>query len=63
MEDATRIACAELIEWVAEEYDMDRNDALVWITQVLELRVANVCDPNYSVVAAVEREALAGSLD
>ena len=33
-------------------------DALVWITQVVELRVGNVCDPNYSVVAAVERSAL-----
>jgi len=34
-------------------------DALVWVTQILELRVGNVCDPNYSVVAAIEREALA----
>jgi acetamidase/formamidase len=60
LEDATRIACTELVDWVATEYGMDRADALVWITQVLELRVGNVCDPNYSVVAAVARQALEG---
>jgi acetamidase/formamidase len=58
LEDATRIACTQLTNWVADEYDMDRTDALVWITQVLELRVGNVCDPNYSVVAAVDRQTL-----
>ena len=43
---------------MAADYGMDPTDALVWITQVLELRVGNVCDPNYSVVAAVPRAAL-----
>ena len=61
LEDATRIACTELIHWVAKESNMDLTDALVWVTQILELRVGNVCDPNYSVVAAVDREALAAS--
>ena len=56
--DATRIACRELVLWVAEECGLEVTDALVWLTQVLELRVANVCDPNYSVVAAVRREML-----
>ena len=58
LEDATRIATTELVKWVAADYGMDPTDALIWITQVLELRVGNVCDPNYSVVAAVPREAL-----
>lgn len=58
LEDATRIACTELINWVAADYEMSHTDALVWITQTLELRVGNVCDPNYSVVAGVEREVL-----
>ena len=60
LEDATRIACTELVRWVAAEYGMDEIDALVWLTQVIELRVGNVCDPNYSVVAAVRRERLEG---
>ena len=58
LEDATRIACTELVKWVAEDTGMSIPDALIWITQVVELRVGNVCDPNYSVVAAVERSAL-----
>ena len=58
LEDATRIACTGLVDWVSTEYDMNSTDALLWITQILELRVGNVCDPNYSVVAAVERRLL-----
>ena len=61
LEDATRIACTGLVNWVSGEYDMNSTDALLWITQILELRVGNVCDPNYSVVAAVERRLLEAS--
>ena len=57
LEDATRIACAELVRWVAKEYRMQETDVLVWLTQVMEPRIGNVCDPKYSVVAAVRREA------
>jgi len=59
LEDAVRIACTELTKWVAEECGMDPVDALVWLTQTVELRVGNVCDPNYAVVAAIARKALA----
>lgn len=58
LEDATRIACTELVKWVSSETGLSTEDALVWVTQIVELRVGNVCDPNYSVVAAVPREAL-----
>ncbi len=61
LEDAARIATRELIRWVSAEYDMTEIDALVWLTQVIELRVGNICDPNYSVVAAVRREFLQAS--
>ena len=59
LDDAVRIACSELVQWVASEYDLEETDALVWVTQIMELRVGNVCDPNYSAVAAVRREFLA----
>lgn len=58
LEDATRIACSELVEWVAESTGLSLEDALVWTTQVVELRVGNVCDPNYSVVAAIPKAAM-----
>lgn len=60
LEDATRIACTELVRWVAADYDLEEAEALVWLTQIIELRIGNVCDPNYSVVAAVRREHLHG---
>lgn len=58
LEDAVRIACRELVNWVAEDQAISAADALVWLTQVIELRVGNVCDPNYSVVAAVRKDRL-----
>lgn len=58
LEDATRIACAELVEWVAAEQGMDAEDALMWLTQVIELRVGNAVDPNYAVVAKLQRRYL-----
>ncbi len=58
LEDATRIACTELVRWVAAAHELDEAEALVWLTQIIELRVGNVCDPNYSVVAAVRRKYL-----
>ena len=58
LEDAVRIACRELVQWVAAENNLKEADALTWLTQVIELRVGNVCDTNYSVVAAVRKEFL-----
>ena len=37
---------------------MSEVDAYVWLTQVIELRIGNACDPNYSVVAAVCKDFL-----
>ena len=61
LEDATRIACADLVEWVAHEQGMNREEALLWLTQVIELRVGNAVDPNYAVVAKLQRRYLEAS--
>lgn len=60
LEDATRIACAELVEWVAGERGLAHEETLLWLSQVIELRVGNVVDPNYAVVAKVQRRYLEG---
>ncbi len=49
--DALRIAYVELIEWLVAEYGFDKMDAFQVASQVGEVRVANVVDPNYTVVA------------
>ena len=54
MEDAARIAYAELIEWMAE-FGWDRLDAYQALTQAGKLYCANMVDTNYSMVAKVSK--------
>ncbi len=49
--DAFRIAHVELVEWLEEDYGFDRYDAYVLLGQLAESRVANIVDPQYTVVA------------
>jgi acetamidase/formamidase len=49
--DALRIAYVELIEWLVADYGFDKMDAFQIASQVGQVRVANVVDPNYTVVA------------
>jgi len=54
MEDAARIAYAELIEWMTE-FGWDNIDAYQALTQAGKLYCANMVDPNYSMVAKVSK--------
>ena len=56
MEDAMRIAWLELIDWLCADYGFDKLDAYELLGQAGEMRVGNVVDPNYTVVAKVRRE-------
>jgi acetamidase/formamidase len=49
--DAFRIAHVELIDWLVADYGFDRMDAYQVLSQVGVTRVANVVDPNYTIVA------------
>ena len=49
--DAFRIAHVELIEWLVADYGFDKIEALQVVSQAGAARVANVVDPNYTVVA------------
>lgn len=49
--DAFRIAHVELIDWLATDYGFARHDAYMLLGQLAESSVANVVDPNYTVVA------------
>jgi len=55
LEDAARIAWCELISWM-EEMGWDRIHAYQMLTQVGEMSVGNMVDPNYSMVAKVEKQ-------
>lgn len=56
--DAFRIAHVEMIKWLESDYDFDRWEALQVFSQVGAARVANVVDPNYTVVAKFPKKYL-----
>ncbi len=49
--DAFRIAHVELVKWLEADYGFDRWEALQVISQIGSAQVANVVDPNFTVVA------------
>jgi amidase len=58
MEDAARIAYAELALWMEEEFGFTRWEAYQLLTQAGGLYVANMVDPAYSLVASIDRKYL-----
>ena len=58
LEDAFRIAQADLVHWVAQDHGLSVLDAYQFITQAVEAPLANVCDTNYTSVAKLRKEYL-----
>jgi amidase len=56
--DAFRIAQVELIEWLVDDYGFDKMDAYQIVSQGGHTRIANVVDPNYTVVAKFPKRLL-----
>ena len=56
--DAFRIAQVELIEWLVEDYGFERMEAYQVVSQGGHTRVANVVDPNYTIVAKFPKRLL-----
>jgi amidase len=56
--DAFRIAQVELIEWLVDEYGFDKMDAYQIVSQAGHSRIANVVDPNYTVMAKFPKKLL-----
>lgn len=56
--DAFRIAHVEMVKWLESDYGFDRWEALEVLSQVGSARVANVVDPNFTVVAKFPKKYL-----
>jgi amidase len=56
MEDAARIAYAELAGWLAADYGWTLPDAYQLLTQAGGLYVGNMVDTTYSLVASVDKD-------
>ena len=60
LEDAFRIAQADLVQWVAELTGLSTMDAYQFISQSVEAPLANVVDTNYTSVAKLRKDWLPG---
>jgi len=58
LEDAARIAYADLVLWMEAEYGFDRWDAYMMLSQCGKVRLGNFVDPKYTVGAAIEKKYL-----
>jgi acetamidase/formamidase len=58
MEDAARIAWKELIGWLEADYGIDRWEAYQLLTHAGRMRIGNMVDPLYSVVARIDKRYL-----
>jgi acetamidase/formamidase len=55
LEDAFRISQKDLVDWTAELTGMDTLDAYQLVSQMGLSPAANVCDPNYTMVAKLPK--------
>lgn len=59
LSDALRIAAVEMVEWLVADYKLEKWDAYQVVSQAAQMRVANMVDPNYSVVVKIPKKTLA----
>ena len=57
--DCVRIAQVELVKWLVDDYGFEKWEALQVISQAMTMRIGNVVDPNYTVVAKFPKKYLA----
>ena len=58
LSDALRISFVELINWLVADYGFNKEDAYQLTSQVATVRVANMVDPLYTVVAKFPKKYL-----
>jgi acetamidase/formamidase len=62
LEDAYRMSQHDLVTWTADLVGLDVLDAYQLISQAGTAPVGNVCDPNYTMLAKVEKQYLGAAL-
>src|SRR5215467_12685463 len=58
VDDAVRIAVTEMVRWVHREYGLSELDACELFSKVGRLRLTEMVDPNYVVVASMDKKYL-----
>jgi acetamidase/formamidase len=60
VDDALRIAYTELVHWIHKDYGLSELDAYELLSKVGRVHLNEMVDPNYVVVASVEKKYLPG---
>jgi len=58
LDDALRIAFTELIAWIHHDYGLSELDAYELLSKVARIHLAEMVDPNYVIVAGIEKKYL-----
>ena len=58
LDDALRIAFTELIDWIHKDYGLSSLDAYELLSKVAQIHLDEMVDPNYVVVASVDKKFL-----
>jgi len=58
LDDALRIAYTELVGWIHSDYGLSEQDAYELLSQVGHAHVTEMVDPNYVVIASIEKKYL-----
>lgn len=58
LEDAVRLAFLELIKWLEDDYSFEHYDAYMFLSLVAKVRLAQIVDPLFTVVAKLPRTLL-----
>src|SRR5580698_3788495 len=58
LDDALRIAFTELVGWIHEDYGLSNLDAYELLSQVAKIHLDEMVDPNYVVVASIDKKFL-----
>ena len=58
LDDCLRIAFTELVGWIHQDYGLSELDAYELLSQVAKIHLNEMVDPNYVVVASIEKKYL-----
>lgn len=58
LDDATRIAFTELVKWIHRDYGLSEMDAYELLSKVAKIHLNEMVDPNFVVVASIEKKYL-----
>jgi len=58
LDDCLRIAFTQLVGWIHDDYGLSELDAYELLSKVATIHLAEMVDPNYVVVAKIDKKFL-----